>query len=254
MLFGFIDMKKTSIRNAYAIIDRYWVECTPRFNTITQRFSIYILRANATIIVNDDGSYTIMKNTGTEIVHDFMEVCIRIDPFIFTEEDKEQMKKYNTKEEALEAIRSDAYNLQYVEDQTDEICLEAVKQFGLSLQFVKNKTREICLEAVKSCGHALQYVEEQDEEICKAAVEQNWMALAQVQDQTVEVCVLAVKQCHTAAKLIRNPSMSTIISVLLANHKSIECFDDDQIHQVFELALLGNKHPRMCFMEEHKHG
>lgn len=79
-------------------------------------------------------------------------------------------------EEALEAVKKEGYDLQYVKDQTPEICLEAVKQDGYTLKYVKEQTPEICLEAVKQDGYALQYVNENIftseeemtlEEVCK---------------------------------------------------------------------------------------
>jgi hypothetical protein len=54
---------------------------------------------------------------------------------------------YKTTEEALESVKRDCYNLQYVHNQTEEICLAAVKQNGHALQHVHNQTEEICLAA-----------------------------------------------------------------------------------------------------------
>ena len=69
-------------------------------------------------------------------------------------------KKNLSGEEALKAVKEDAFALRFVRDQTEAICLKAVKKDGYALKYVKDQTEAICLEAVKQNSYALQYVEE----------------------------------------------------------------------------------------------
>ncbi|WP_150148163.1 DUF4116 domain-containing protein [Candidatus Enterovibrio escicola] len=66
------------------------------------------------------------------------------------------------KEDALNAVRQDAYSLQYVADsnQTSKICLTAVMQEGSTLEYVADihQSPELCLTAVYQDSGAIQFV------------------------------------------------------------------------------------------------
>ena len=56
--------------------------------------------------------------------------------------------KYNTYEEAMEAVEDNSYYLQHVREdlQTEEMCIYAVKDWDYNLQYVRKdlQTFEIC--------------------------------------------------------------------------------------------------------------
>src|SRR5579872_2242753 len=85
-----------------------------------------------------------------------------------------------------------------MEFEDNELCLRAIKSYAFGLKYVKNQTNEICLEAVRINGKALQFVEYQTPEICLAAVSQNGYALRYVKNQTLEICLAAIRR-NTAA-------------------------------------------------------
>ena len=91
----------------------------------------------------------------------------------------ESIVTYSGKD-ALKAVESNGYALQYVKEQTPEVCLKAVEKNGDALRYVKEQTPEVCLKAVESNGCALMYVKEQTPEVCLKAVEKNGDALQYV--------------------------------------------------------------------------
>lgn len=104
-------------------------------------------------------------------------------------EDKSNYK-YFTVQEALDAVKRNGLELEFVKEQTPEVCLEAVKEDWQALQFVKNQTPDLCLIAIREDDSALQFVKEQTPEICLEAVKQNGGALQFVKDQTPELCFI----------------------------------------------------------------
>lgn len=60
--------------------------------------------------------------------------------------------------EALDILREDGMQLEFMERQTIPMCLEAVIQNPESLQFVKNQTVEVCVEATRYCRDAAKYI------------------------------------------------------------------------------------------------
>lgn len=60
--------------------------------------------------------------------------------------------------EALDVLREDGMQLEFMDRQTIPMCLEAVIQNPESLQFVKNQTVEVCVEATRYCRDAAKYI------------------------------------------------------------------------------------------------
>ena len=63
-----------------------------------------------------------------------------------------------TKEEQFKLIEKDWESLIKIDNQYEEVCLEAVKINAYALEYVKEQTPKICLEAVKKDGWVLRYV------------------------------------------------------------------------------------------------
>ncbi len=64
-----------------------------------------------------------------------------------------------TFEMCLQIIKKDAYNLQYIKNQTEEICIEAIQRNANALQFVKKQSLIMCIEAMKQNKNAFKHIQ-----------------------------------------------------------------------------------------------
>ncbi len=63
---------------------------------------------------------------------------------------------WDNEEECIQAVKGNAFNLEYVDTQTERMCLIAVRKRGMAIAFVHNKTLKLCLEAYKNDSFASQ--------------------------------------------------------------------------------------------------
>ena len=96
-----------------------------------------------------------------------------------------------TKEEQFKLIEKDWESLIKIDNQYEEVCLEAVKINAYALEYVKEQTPKICLEAVKKDGWVLRYVKEQTEEMCLEAIKQEGANIQYVKNKTPKLCFYA---------------------------------------------------------------
>jgi len=99
-----------------------------------------------------------------------------------------------TEEEYLRYLYLNGSWFKYAPIQTPEICLEAVQTNPWALQFVEEQTREICLAAVEQNGYTLQFVEHQTSEICLAAIKDIPASLEYVKNITFELALDAMRR------------------------------------------------------------
>jgi hypothetical protein len=138
-----------------------------------------------------------------------------------------------TKELCLEALRRDAFALEYVPPHlvTEELCIEAVKECGdVLVDYIPAsfKTWKVYLEAAKS-GLGFLNIDSipqqfRTEALCLAAIENSGYALESVPDKlkskmplALELCEMAVKKQGKAIKYVKAAFLSSELCRVAVN-------------------------------------
>ena len=85
---------------------------------------------------------------------------------------------YQTEEMKKEAVKSNGFAIEYIENPTEEMKLLAVKQNGWAIEYIKNPSAQVQLAAVKQNNFAIKYIENPTKEVkLEVAKKIDWLLI-----------------------------------------------------------------------------